>query len=291
MIGDSVYYVDSGGSSPGGVVRRVTAVGTNEYSFTQADDLAVLTFAISADEAHIAWANSLWDVSGNQCELWVANLDGSDAQLVAAASPSDDLEDYYVLEPVTWLPDGRLVYAWQISGIGGYVLFFGYSSLYAFDPATGVSMPLAPLSPETGAPCWNSLSPDGVFAVGTCGPSHAMIERNLTSGADTVFPPFPDQGQAGAGSYSPSDARLAYAIARSNPEDEAGQVIVRLHPGEAPVSIAGQAPGYFDPILWVDDERLVVGYWQGDESRVDLLHLDGIRSPIGVRSLVGLMWP
>lgn len=291
VVGESIYYVDSAGSSLGGVVRKVTEGEATELPFTLADPMAVLTFAVSPDETRIAWAYALWDESGNHSELWAANLDGSAAQLVAAASPSDELEDYYVLEPVSWLPDGNLVYTWQISGIGGYILFFGYSSLYRFDTLSGATTPLAALEPSTGAPCWSSLSPDGEFAAGACAPDHSMMEWNLTTGTRTVFPAFPGQGQAGAGVYSPSGARLAYAIARGDPDDEVGQVIVRLHPGETPVSIVSQVGGYFDSLLWPDDERLVVGYWQDDESRVDLLRLDGTRSPIGVGRLVGLMWP
>ncbi len=291
VVGDAVYYVDSGGSGLGGVARKVTAGGTTELPFTLAEPMAVLTFAVSPDETRIAWAYARWDESGNHSELWAANLDGSAAQLVAAASPSDELEDYYVLEPVTWLTDGSLIYAWQISGIGGYILFFGYSSLYRYDTVSGATTPLAPVGPTAGAPCWSSLSPDGAFAVGACAPDHSMMERNLGSGVSTIFPAFPDQGQAGAGAYSPSGSRLAYAIARGNPDDEAGQVIVRLHPDEPPVAIASQGEGYFDTLLWVDEDRLVVGYWQGDAGSVDLLRLDGTRTPIGSGQVVGLMWP
>jgi hypothetical protein len=118
-----------------------------------------------------------------------------------------------------------------------------------------------------------------------------MRERELASGTDTAFEVLPDQGQQGAAAYSPSGARLAYAVARGNPDDEAGQVLLRLRRGEAPTAIASQSPGYFNRILWADEDQMVVGYFLSEGGSVDLLHVDGTRSPIGDGALIGLMRP
>jgi hypothetical protein len=90
----------------------------------------------------------------------------------------------------------------------------------------------------------------------------------------TVIPLLPEQGQAGAAEFSPSPGRLAYGIARSDPENEAGQLVLIAGPGEAPAPLAAVAPGAFARIEWIDEARLVADYWIGEgpaQSSVDLI--------------------
>jgi hypothetical protein len=296
VVGDGIYYVDSGGASLGGVVRRVSGADVTELSFTAAPVPASLTFAVSSDGARIAWAHSGWDTAGNTSKLWVAGIDGAGQTLVVQASPNDAIDDYYVLEPVTWTADGNLVFAWQISGIGGYILYFGYSTLFSYNPDLGATAELAGFAVSPGAPCWNSLSPDGAFAIGSCvlaGGAAGMRERDLATGGENVFPVWPeDQGQDGAGVYSPSGAQVAYSIARGNMDDEAGHIIIAPHLGSDVTLVASVAGGTFDRILWADEDRLVAGYWVGDTNSVDLIRLSDLaRTPVGEGRLVGLLWP
>jgi hypothetical protein len=142
--------------------------------------------------------------------------------LIAQTETLDDIAEFFVLEPVRWLDDGDLVYAWQVTGIGGYILFFGWSSMYSYDVASGAISPVASLAPDVTAPCWTGLTGDGAFAAGACGAAGEVIERNTQTGVDTVFPVLADQGQAGAAAHAPLGTRMAYAIARGDPEDEAG---------------------------------------------------------------------
>ena len=290
VVGESIYYVASGGSSVGGVVRRVTADGVETLDFTSAEPQASLTFAVSDDDQRIAWTYSGYDSAGASSQLWIADIDGGNSQMIVESDPADSLAEYFALEAMRWMDDGDLIYAWQVTGIGGYILFFGWSSLYRYSPAEDASTPLVPATEEGAGPCWFGLSPDGEYAAGGCG-EEGMRERELASGTDTAFEVLPDQGQQGAAAYSPSGARLAYAIARGNPDDEAGQVMMRLRRGEAPTAIASQSPGYFDRILWADEDRMVVGYFLREGGSVDLLNVDGTRSPIGDGALIGLMRP
>jgi hypothetical protein len=296
VVGDAVYYVDSGGASLGGVVRRVSGTDVTELGFTAAEDLASLTFAVSPDESRIAWSHSAWDAAGNTSRLWIASVDGSGQTLVTEASPNDAIDDYYVLEPVTWTADGNLVYAWQISGIGGYILYFGYSTLFLYNPGTGATTELAGFDASPGAPCWSGVSPDAAFAVGSCaleGAAAGMRERDLETGGENVFPLWPeDQGQDGAGAYSPSGSRVAYSIARSNPDAEAGHIITATHLGSDVTLVASVDGGTFDRLLWLDDDRLAAGYWAGDTNGVDLIRLSDLaRTPVGEGRLIGLLWP
>ena len=289
VVGESIYYVDSGDTGMGGVIRRVTSAGAETLDFTAAEAMQTITFAVSADETRIAWTHSGYENTGVVSQLWIANLDGSDAQVVTESDPSDSIDEYFSLEAVRW-EAGDLIYAWQVTGIGGYILFFGWSSFYRYYPLDDISTALISASGEAAGPCWYAVSPDGMYAVGGCGEG-GMRERDLVLGTDTVFPLMPEQGQQGGAAYSPSGERLAYAIARGNYEDEAGQVLVRMSREEDPIVLSTQTPGFFERVLWVDEGRMVVGYAEGESSAVDLLTLDGARTPIGEGRLIGLMQP
>jgi hypothetical protein len=290
VVGDDIFYVATRAPGPGAVVRRVTPTGAEDLAFTAIDDIGALAFSVSGDGSRIAWSLTTWGGPPDS-RLWIANLDGSAMTLVVESDPGDAIAEYFVLEPVDWLPNGDLIYAWQISGIGGYILFFGWSSLYQFDPETAALTSLAPLLSDSQGPCWSDVTDDGSLAVGACGPFPQMVERDTATGVETHFPVLPDQGQAGAGAYSPTGNRLAYAIARSDMENEAGQIVVVPSRGAAPSPLASQAPGYFDRIEWIDEDRVAVGTWVGDAGFVELLRIDGARSPLGSGRLIGLMRP
>jgi hypothetical protein len=78
-------------------------------------------------------------------------------------------------------------------------------------------------------------------------------------------------------------------VARGDPEDEAGQLMLVAARGEGPSLVASQAPGAFDEIQWIDEERMAVGYWDGEETFVDVVAVDGSRSAVGQGRLIGLM--
>jgi hypothetical protein len=68
-------------------------------------------------------------------------------------------------------------------------------------------------------------------------------------------------------------------------------VLVRRNRGEDPAAIASLSPGYFERILWVDEDRMVAGYSTGEVSAVDLLGIDGTQATVGDGRLIGLMRP
>lgn len=288
IVGDTIYYVDSGGSTLGGYVKRVTAAGPEDLNFTASASLANLTFAVSEDETKIAWANAHW---GNS-ELWMADIDGGGAQIIQQSGPSTGFEDYMVLEVYRWTSDGDLVYVWQISGIGN-LLFFGYSSLYKYSPATLETTPLSPI-PASGSnmPCWSIVSDDASLAVGTCIPGGGMgemRERDLVTGIETIFPILPGQQQSGAAAYSPSGDRLAYAFGERQGDLFVGGLAVRLVPGTDPYVLASAPDGYFHRTVWVDETRLLVQGSESDIAKTYLITISGILTPFADGELVGLM--
>ncbi len=289
VIGDVIYYVDSGGSGMGGNVKRATAAGVEDLPFTAVPNLAILKFAVSEDESKIAWAAGEW---GNS-HLWVANINGVGTQLILESDPTLGLEDYYVLETYRWTVEGDLLFAWQISGIGN-ILYFGYSSMYRYNPLSGEITALYEAPPGGGGPCWHSVSEDGFYLVGTCMEglgNPGLREREVSTGVENLLPLLPNQDQTGAVVYSPSGTKLAYAYARGGMDDVDGYIAVLHNPGEDPITIASVLNGYFQRVLWVDEDRLVVQGSEADSVGVLVLTLDGVITPIADGELIGLIQP
>jgi hypothetical protein len=289
VVGEAIYHVYQSGPEQGSVVRRVTAEGVEDLEFTRSQDIGSLCFAVTDDGSRIAWAGTTWTADGPKSQLWMADITGANQVLVAETRADDEISEWFVLEPVEWLEDGDLVYAWQVTGIGGYILFFGWSSLYRYAPSTGSTTPIVPATGEVGAPCWSDMTSDGAFAIGACAPSAGVEELEAATGLATQLPMFPEQGQAGAGAFSPSGSVLAYAIARGDATNEAGQVVFRSERGSQPTSVASVATGYFQRLIWIDDQRMAVGVWAEDAASVEVLGTDGSRRPVGGGRLVGLM--
>ncbi len=84
----------------------------------------------------IAWSVSDFQnaTNGVPSALFTANLDGSNVQQIA--SQTSELGSYLI--PWRWSDDGQsLFYSIEPSGLGGYIPFGGYSSLYRYDMGSG----------------------------------------------------------------------------------------------------------------------------------------------------------
>lgn len=270
--GGALYYL-----VPSEGVFRLTAEGSTLLTFTTMPGLEA--FAVAPDESRIAWSGYQSNEASLEGQLLTASMDGSMAQEVAASSSDDEISEYFIPRPVRWSSSGDLLYSWQITGIGGYILFFGYSSFYLHSPSGGDT---ALTGLENGV-CWSDVSSDLAYAVGSCRAVPAdprqMREVELASGMESVFPLLPEEGVQGGAEYSPSGSQLAYLVARSNPEDEFGQIALRGRRGELPTSIAS-TPGYFSRVEWIDEQRMLVSIWGTAVNTVEVVAVSGERTPI-----------
>jgi hypothetical protein len=86
--------------------------------------------------------------------------------------------------------------------------------------------------------------------------------RNLSSGQndEIQLPADPAEfGQMGSALFSPDEARVAYALARGNPDGEQGWVAVSDALSGPSKMIAASQPGdYFTVLAWLDAENLLV---------------------------------
>jgi hypothetical protein len=219
-----------------------------------------ISFAVSLDGSKIAWATNDWDVSESApfSTMWTANIDGSNVQEVANISAAGNQEKFLVLMPLQWTEDGQLLYSTNITGIGGYILFWGFNSLLMYNPASGASTTLVG---EDYGICLNDVSANLALAGAGCGSNvtDGVEIIQINSGVKVDLPILPDQSQSGSVRFSPDNQKVAYAVARSQYDDEYGQVAVAPVDGSsAPLVIAAYGVGYYHVIDWIDDDTILI---------------------------------
>ncbi len=231
---------------------------------------------VSADEAYIAW--SMFDPNGSSA-LWVAQLDENQNIFEAReiARYSAEQSEAFNLSPIEWTADGHLLFERGLTGIGGYILYGGHNSLYSYDPTNNALVTLVPAEEQYGL-CLESYRPDLEKVLFNCskeGPE--IVIRDLATYTDLRLPSLPEQGAAGSAQFSPSGQRLAYAIARSNPEDESGEVVVVPADLSAPpAKIVSVAENTYPTVLgWLDEDTLLISRSQWPNGTIWSVRYDG----------------
>ncbi len=273
VVGDTLFYVSLQDQAVLEVNKNISA----RLDFLPKD--AALGFAVSADGKQISWGVDIQGQKNPGSELWVANIDGSNAKKVTTLDPATNSK-WLVLRPFKWLDDGRLLFIYAPTGIGGYILFNGFAGISVYDPSSAgqaVTPLLSPDAPGSGILCVDGVSPDFKIAVTTCSSQAQgqIILRDLSSNKLTAIPVLPDQGQAGSAFYSPSGDWLAYAVARGQQDNEAGKAAVVPSSGGDPQVIASFEGGYVQVAGWVDEDRLLLQTFQNDVASLWEVRRDG----------------
>ncbi len=167
------------------------------------------------------------------------------------------------IEPFTWSDDGSILALDEMPvGIGGYILFWTYQNALAYNLVTGVQSPLGSV---------DGLSHDGHlvarlnFGAGSGPISLTTVPDTAAPSRDYPLPPLDEQPlNGGEVVFSPSDARIAYQVARVNPEHEKfWTIVVDVMSGQSRTVLADEATGYdlrYGYIGgWLDDTTLIVG--------------------------------
>ncbi len=232
-------------------IRLVTAAGISVLDYISMDQ--PVNAIISADGSKVAWAKHSFGGDAPGSELYAANLDGSDTRLVDQILPEDNTDRWLTLRPLEWTQDGKLLYATQLTGIGGYILYPGWNSLRLYDPADGSLTVLVEDDPA--GMCIQSLSADRSLAALGC--TEIRIRR-LAEGSEVTLPALDLQNVAGSARFSPSGERVAYAIAASNPDNERSQVVVAASDGSGePYPIQTMEGGDFHVLGWINEDSFV----------------------------------
>jgi hypothetical protein len=269
---DEIFYAEF--SSNTGVFR-VNAQGTQKFDFIEAQD--PIYIAISRDRQKIAWSTSSWGEGNLRTEIYYANLDGSDQQLIDSITADEQNDLNLNFFPVRWMDDGRLIYATGMTGIGGYMLFWGYNGMYIFNPLNNSIRTLVDDQERLGI-CLSSISDDLTKIAIVCGGEGNVRVRSIDSGTETIFPIIEDQVLAGAARFSPSGEWLAYVVQRADAMQELGKIVVVPVDGSQPPRILTTVEdGSFTVEGWLSEDHLLVTrtYMSSGDLSVLKLNRDG----------------
>lgn len=254
-------------------VYRRSNQGLQPLTFIPKSD--VIHFLITDDEKRIAWTTEKWGANGLESEIWVADITGANAKRVLYKDPAQNKQSL-VYHPLRWLSNGQIVYVEEPSGIGGYILFYGFAEIWIVDPAT---TKFANFSPPTGKGglCLRALSPDTMTTISSCGGSapSQLVMYNHTTKKATEIAALSEQGQAGSVFYSPDGKMIAYAIAKGNADAETGKLVV-VPSGGSPVNIISAVDkAYINVLGWVDNERIAFIRYANAGATIFIVNKDG----------------
>lgn len=273
IVDGAVYYI----SPRDHAIMRASQNEAVRVNLPTDDNLYAI--AVSPDGKMIAWSSFYGDFETAHSTMWIANTDGSNVREVltyTAAQAGGKIAAAFNLMPVGWM-NGKLLFDRSITGLGGYILFFGHHSLYSFDPATSQFETIVPAEDDNGISL-EAYRPDlNRVVFNTRGLDSLITIRNLEDQSQTTLPKVGEQGLGGSIVYSPSGAWIAYAVARSNPEDEAGNVVVvPADLSTEPASIL-HVEGNRAPHIhgWLDEDTILFATNSMDSGQVWRIHRSG----------------
>ena len=162
-----------------------------------------------------------------------------------------------------WSRDGQSLYfSTEPYGIGGYILFGGASSLQRVNVNDQSVQEVIPYNKDGGQMlCLDELSSDERLVADHCAKTSITI-RDLSSGqTTTIQPPADVKGfnLVGSARFSPDLTRVAFALAKHDPENERGWVAVSDGlSGGSKLIMTGQPGEYLTIVGWLNADTLLL---------------------------------
>ncbi len=258
-VGGVAYVLDF---SNGPYVMAVDANGAVQQSYIQNPTYGLALWRGGENTPpRLAWGTQI-DAQTRTSTLQASNLDGSQLETLYTLDASS-VPMHLVAQ--LWSADGRSLYfSREPDGIGGYILFAGASSLYRIDVTSKAVTEVVPFNAAGGgALCLDALSGDYRLLADHCAQNSISV-RDLAAGtAVTIQPPqgMPEFSAMGSARFSPSGDRVAFAMAKGNPDSEQGWVAVSDGlSGTSHLVLSGEPGSYYTVAGWLDDQTLLVEY-------------------------------
>jgi hypothetical protein len=212
----------------------------------------------STSQPRLAWGTASSGLSQSS-SIEVSALDGSQLEtLLTQDSPNPPTE----LVPEFWSADGQnLYFSKEPVGLGGNILFGGGSSLFKLDIATKKVSEVIPLGPSDGPQaCIDAVSADYRYVADHCA-LNAITIRDLVNGISAAIQPPTEISSfnfLGSARFSPDGNHLAYALARTDQENETGWVALTQLNGGSKGILTSETGILYTMIGWLDDQTLLV---------------------------------
>jgi hypothetical protein len=255
VVSGTVYALDFTNQS------RAVAMdehGTRPLDFIQNPSygLAVL----SGDQPRLGWATSP-NGQGAPSQLFISADDGSPLTTLLTDTATITAPHQWVAQ--RWSQDGQSLYfSTEPYGIGGYIPFAGASSLQRVNVNDRSVQEMIPYNLNGGQMiCLDELSSDERLVADHCAQTAISI-RDLSNGqTTTIQPPAEATGFSLVGSarFSPDLTRVAFALAKRDPENEQGWVAVSDGlSGSSKLIATGQPGEYFTVAGWLNADTLLL---------------------------------
>jgi hypothetical protein len=190
--------------------------------------------------------------------IYVASPGQNDARLLFQQPMA---EGYLSLEPLGWSDDGSILLLHEMpTGIGGYILFWQYQNVQAYNLSSGAAVPVGDVDGYSG-------NAQLFAAVQRSDTVQGLQVTNIATQQVTNYP-LPNLGETvyfgGGAFFSPSATKVAYQVARGDPENEKfWTIVVDLQTGQSQVVLQDQFTDYQGVYGyiggWLDDSTLAVG--------------------------------
>ena len=254
-VGGAVYALDFT-NQPQAVV--MDQAGTRPLDFVRDPDYGLAVW--SGDQPRLGWATSPTG-EGTPSQLFVSAVDGSQLTTLLTDTATITAPHQWVAQ--RWSRDGQSLYfSTEPSGIGGYILFAGASSLYRVNVNDRSVQEIMPYNVNGDKLiCIDELSSDDRLIADHCAMTSIAI-HDLSSGqTTTIQPPADVTGSSFVGSarFSPDLTRVAFALAKGDPNAEQGWVAVSDSLSGPSKLIAMDKPGrYFTVAGWLNADTLLL---------------------------------
>jgi len=259
----NIYGMGSDSGEPS-KVYAVTPVGVMPvYSNPPYVPAGVAVTIDPADPVHPLLAVGEYDPAAQPlaARLVLTWLDSDQTQVAA----EQESEESVYFAPWRWSGDAsRLYYSQESLGLGGYILFDGYSSLYVFDRASGETTALIGRESANRSICLDDISPDETLVAHHCSTEMQIGLMDLQTGEDVGAISAPteiaDQVKTiGSALFSPNGARIAFGLALNNVGAEQGWIAVSdALNGSSHIVMTSEVGSYLRVVRWIDDSTLVV---------------------------------
>lgn len=255
VVSGTVYALDFT-SQPRAVAMDKDGTRPLDFIHAPSYGLAVL----SGDQPRLGWATSP-NGQGSPSQLFVSATDGSQLTTLLTDTTAITAPHQWVAE--RWSRDGQSLYfSTEPYGIGGYILFAGASSLYRVNVNDKTVKEVIPFNLNGGKmTCIDDLSSDERLIVDHCAKTSIAVQDLSSSQTTTIQPPADVTGYKFVGSarFNPDLTRVAFALAKGDPNDEQGWVAVSDGlSGGSKLIVTGKPGEYFTVAGWLNADTLLL---------------------------------
>lgn len=251
VLGSSIFIPFSS-SQP--TVVRVDPGGAQKVDWIKG-----MVYGIAVSTSSVAWGSA--DVGGSQSTVRI-NVSAADGSSVKTALQGTYTGIPRVFRVMRWSRDStKLFFGKEPIGIGGYILFSGLTNLWSLDPATGKATELVHDISPNALVCIDDLSPDEKAVADHCQVKSMEVIDIASHKAKAVQAPtdVPQYGVVGGARFSPDGSRLAYALARGEPDNEQGWVaLADVASGSSTLVATSPAKDYFSVSGWLDPNTILL---------------------------------